>query len=207
MDTIKTSKPQQARSEETRARILEVALELFAQNGYEATGVAEICDRCQLSKGAFYHHFASKQAVFLELMEQWLGGLEREMGEVAARAASVPEALQEMTARLQAIMQLADGRLSFFLEFWTQARRDPLVWKRTIRPFRQYQRLFAMLIQKGIDEGSFRQVDTKSTAHALVSMAVGLLLQSVVDPESEAWSEVTARSVDLFIQALHRRTP
>ncbi len=43
----------QRRSEETRNRILRAAEEGFAQNGYEATGVAAICQRAHLSKGAF----------------------------------------------------------------------------------------------------------------------------------------------------------
>ncbi len=199
------NKPQQVRSEETRARILGAALELFSQNGYEATGVAEICQRCDMSKGAFYHHFPTKQAVFLELMEEWLGGLEKELTALAERASSVPEALREMVSRMQGVMQVADGRLSFFLEFWTQARRDPEVWERTIRPFRQYQSLFARLIQKGIDEGSFRAVDANTVSHALVSMAVGLLLQGIVDPAGERWGEVTTRAVEFFIHAMLRR--
>ncbi len=198
-------KTQQIRSEETRGRILEAALDLFARNGYEATGVAEICQRCDMSKGAFYHHFPTKQAVFLEVLEDWLTGLEKEITEAAGRATSVPEALREMVSRMQGVMQVADGRLSLFLEFWTQARKDPEVWERTIRPFRRYQRLFGLLIRKGIDEGSFRPVDTRLVSLALVSLAVGLLLQGVVDPAAERWDRVTAEAVEFFIQALLRR--
>ncbi len=138
-------------------------------------------------------------------MEEWLGGLEKELTALAERASSVPEALREMVSRMQGVMQVADGRLSFFLEFWTQARRDPEVWERTIRPFRQYQSLFARLIQKGIDEGSFRAVDANTVSHALVSMAVGLLLQGIVDPAGERWGEVTTRAVEFFIHAMLRR--
>ena len=61
--------PQQ-RSEETRARILAAALDRFARYGYDATGVAEICRAAGVSKGAFYHHFPSKQAAFLESVEK-----------------------------------------------------------------------------------------------------------------------------------------
>jgi hypothetical protein len=143
--------------------------------------------------------------VFLVLLEEWLAGLEREMKDAAEHSSSVPEALRQMVSRLQAVMQVADGRLSFFLEFWTQARKDPQVWERTIQPFRQYQHLFTLLIRKGIGEGSFRPVDANLVSHALVSMAVGLLLQGVVDPAGARWEEVTAKSVEFFIQAMLRR--
>jgi len=61
----------QQRSEETRKHILEAAQRLFSAKGYDATGVAEICQAAGVSKGAFYHHFLTKQAVFLVLLENW----------------------------------------------------------------------------------------------------------------------------------------
>ena len=69
----------QQRAEETLNRILEVAEECFAQKGYATTGIAEICQRAGVSKGAFYHHFPSKQALFLTLLNRWLGATERQL--------------------------------------------------------------------------------------------------------------------------------
>jgi AcrR family transcriptional regulator len=195
-------KPKQLRSEETRGRILQEALSLFARNGYETTGVAEICERSEISKGAFYHHFPSKQAIFLELLEEWLANLEKEIRRAAEEATTVPEAFHKMAERMKGILLEADGRVSIFWEFWIQARRDPEVWQRTIKPFRHYRKIFELLIRKGIEEGSFRDVDPTLTSQALVSMAVGMLLQGVVDPTGEKWDEATVDAVDFFIQAM-----
>jgi AcrR family transcriptional regulator len=74
----------QHRSAETRSHILEAAQRLFSLNGYDATGLAEICQAAGASKVAFYHHFPTKQAVFLELLENWLKVLD------AGLAASQP---------------------------------------------------------------------------------------------------------------------
>ncbi len=197
--------PQQARSEETRTKILDTAMTLFSQQGYEPTGVAEICETCGISKGAFYHHFPTKQALFIDLLEKWLGDLESEMTKAASEAKSVPDALRGMAKRMQGVLHQADGRINFFLEFWTQARRDPEVWQRTIKPFRQYRKVFEHLITHGVQEGSFRELDAELTALALVSMAVGILLQGVVDPAGEKWDQITARAVDFFIDAMLRR--
>jgi AcrR family transcriptional regulator len=199
------NKPQQARSEETRTRILQTALDLFSQHGLETTSVAEICEKSGISKGAFYHHFETKQSVFLELLEKWLSDLEVEMGKAAGETKSVPEALRAMASSMQGIMQIADGRISIFLEFWTQARRDPQVWERTIKPFRHYRRIFELLIGKGIAEGSFRDVDPALAAHMLVSFAVGALLQGVVDPTGAKWDENMPKSIEFFIQAMMGR--
>lgn len=48
----------------TRAAILEAATELFADRGYEATSISDVLERSGVSRGALYHHFASKEDVF-----------------------------------------------------------------------------------------------------------------------------------------------
>ena len=52
-----------------KKQILETAEELFTMKGYEATGVQDILDRLQLSKGSFYHHFESKELVLQTICE------------------------------------------------------------------------------------------------------------------------------------------
>lgn len=46
---------------ELRQRILEVSEELFAQQGYDATPVSQICDRVDIAYGTFFNHFLNKQ--------------------------------------------------------------------------------------------------------------------------------------------------
>lgn len=60
----------QARSETTRQKILDAAIDLFSQVGYAATGLGEIIDRAGMTKGALYHHFDSKEALATAIIEQ-----------------------------------------------------------------------------------------------------------------------------------------
>lgn len=68
----------------TRDRIITVATELFAEQGYAATALDEICAGAEVTKGALYHHFADKQAVFLAVYEMTLA-------DVAANAQRIGE--------------------------------------------------------------------------------------------------------------------
>lgn len=58
------------KGDESRQRILETAERLFCQRGYEATSVQDILDVLNSSKGSFYHHFPSKDAVLETLCGQ-----------------------------------------------------------------------------------------------------------------------------------------
>jgi len=53
----------------TRARIVAASFELFLRHGFDGTGLSQILDATGLSKGAFYHYFPSKDAVYLEVIE------------------------------------------------------------------------------------------------------------------------------------------
>ena len=61
----------QARAEATRRKIIETAVELFGQFGYGETGLADVLQRAGISKGAFYYHFDSKEAVATAIIEEF----------------------------------------------------------------------------------------------------------------------------------------
>src|ERR1700722_258218 len=54
----------------TITALLDAALELFAEQGYGATSIPDICTRAGLTKGAFYSNFANKDALFLALLDR-----------------------------------------------------------------------------------------------------------------------------------------
>ena len=194
----------QERSLETRASILEAALSLFASQGYDATGVAEICAAAGVSKGAFYHHFPSKQAVFLAILEEWLAALDIQMEQKLTEAEDIPGGLIEMASLTRDIFSAAGGHLAMFIEFWSQSLHDPEVWKATVDPYRRYTRLFSGYIQRGIDEGSLRKVDPDAAARMIVGLAVGTLAQGLMDPESTDWGNTSIRSMEMIINGLKR---
>jgi AcrR family transcriptional regulator len=195
----------QQRSLETRKQILTAAQKSFSQSGYDATSVAEICQAAGVSKGAFYHHFPSKQALFLELLAGWLSRLDESFTLAWQETDDVPEAILQMAGMAGSLYQSTDVNLSIFLEFWTQAQRDPSIWKEAISPYRRYQEYFSDLIQQGITEGSLRQVNPEFSARVIVSLALGLLMQAMFDPEATDWELDIRRSFQLLLNGLEER--
>jgi AcrR family transcriptional regulator len=195
----------QVRSEETRNRILQSAMKLFSETGYDATGVAGICGAAGVSKGAFYHHFDTKQAVFLRLLEDWLQQLDADLQAALVEAPTVVDGLLGMAERTRGVFTAADGRLSILLEFWAQARKDPVIWKRTIAPFRRYREVFAGIIRKGVAEGSLQPVDADKAAQALMSLAVGMVLQGVLDPKGARWDRVIQDTIGMLVEGIGRK--
>jgi AcrR family transcriptional regulator len=196
----------QARSEETRMNILSVAQGLFAQKGYEATGIMDICDAAGVSKGAFYHHFPSKQAIFMALLEDWLAQLDVLMQAVMAAAPNVPEGLVQMAGLTSSVFEAADTQFPLFLEFWIQAGRQPQIWQTVVAPYHRYQALFSSIFDKGIQEESLNQeISSAAAARVIIALAMGLLLQAFFDPDGANWSQVTQEGVRMLMDGLIRR--
>ena len=195
----------QARAERTRERILNAALTEFARHGYDATGVAEICAAASVTKGAFYHHFAGKQALFLELLDAWLQAVDEQLQRANTATGSFPLRLQSMAQAAQQVFVDAQGQVPMFLEFWAQAARDPTTWQATIAPYRRYRSWFAEMVAEGITDGSLRAVDPAAAAQVIVALAVGLLLQGLLDPEGADWGRAAVDGVQILLDGLRRR--
>ncbi len=189
----------------TRSRILSAAAAGFAESGYDGTSVAEICRRAQVSKGAFYHHFSGKQALFLELLENWLEMLDRQLEGIGESRKPVPAQLLTMTDLIRDVFGAAHDQLPVFLEFWTRSTYDPATWEATIAPYRRYRRFFADIISSGIDEGSLRPVDPDTAARVVVSLAIGLVLQGLLDTEDTDWGTVGRRGMEMLLQGLEKK--
>ncbi len=190
----------QQRSEETQARILEAAVKQFSVNGYNKASVDSICEQAGISKGAFYHHFKTKQDVFLALLDGWLQTFDQAIE--ASKDRPVPETFQMMTEYFPYIFESASENLPMFLEFLQQASRDETIWQASIAPYRRYHKHFASLIKRGIAEGSFADVDPNLAARLIVSAAMGLLLQSLLDPEGAKWDKVARETVQVMMKGL-----
>ena len=193
------------KSEETRNRILEAAEECFTRYGYDSTGVAEICNTAGVSKGALYHHFPSKQAIFVEMFETWMRSFVAEMERIRDSAASVPAALLRMVKMTGLIFQTASGQLPLFIEFLTKASRDPETWKATIAPYKFFRKFFADLIHRGIEEGTIQEVDPERTAQIIVAYGAGLVMQGVFDPEGGQWVDVGVQGIRLILKGIIKK--
>ena len=88
----KTKKAEQ--SETTRAALIDAARSLFAEKGFAATGTEEIVQRAQVTRGALYHHYRDKEALFRAVFETIEAELAERLLHAALKADDPLEQLQ-----------------------------------------------------------------------------------------------------------------
>ena len=91
----------------TRQGILETATRLFAEHGYAAVSIESVLAAAGVSRGALYHHFASKEALFEAVFE----ALEQEIcAKVIASSAGARDAVRSLAAGCDAFLDLVQDQ-------------------------------------------------------------------------------------------------
>jgi AcrR family transcriptional regulator len=92
-DTTPDESPQRRRlpPDERRANLFEAALAVFAELGYDRATLSDVVDRIGVSKGCLYHHFESKEQLFLALLRDRVAAVVRDDEEVLATASGTRE--------------------------------------------------------------------------------------------------------------------
>ena len=193
---------QEVRSAQTRTALLSAAEAAIARAGYAATSVDEICELAGVSKGAFYHHFSSKEEIFLMLLGGWLAGLEAQLENLGTASGDIPADLMSMMSLLGAILQVGGDRLPVYLEFWARAARDPYVLGEMLAPYRQYRDHFASLIETGIVSGALADAESQETARVIVAFAIGILVQGFMEPADADWERTARHGLRLLLAGL-----
>lgn len=162
-------------AEARRAELLTAAVRLFAERGYEHTSVQAIIDALGLSKGAFYHHFPSKEALLDALAAQLLEAavaLVRPL--VADPELSAPAKLLAFFERLNA-WKLEQRPLMLDLGRAMYEEANLLVLVRHRRALREaFPPLLAEVIEQGLREGSFSLIAAGPAADILWQLIVSL---------------------------------
>jgi AcrR family transcriptional regulator len=95
-----------AQGRATRGQLIEVATRLFAEHGYEGTSIEAVLSAAGVSRGALYHHFAGKEALFEAVVSAVSAQVTVELTEVISGCADPVDALR--TAALAWISLAAD---------------------------------------------------------------------------------------------------
>jgi AcrR family transcriptional regulator len=95
----------------TRSAVLDAARRLFVTQGFDETSVDDIARLAETSKGAVYHHFPDKQAIFVEVFKASQAEVIQSVAEHAARAGTAWEIFVESaTSFVRAYLENADAR-------------------------------------------------------------------------------------------------
>ena len=171
------------RGEGRREQILDAALDLFAQDGYHQTGVADIAARLGMSHGTFYRYFASKRDILDHVVDEAQRRIVQAVS--AQRPPDAAKTLEDYRSQVRriafALVEVVDRdpRLARLLLFEATGVDDALTG-RIFEILDELRMLTASYLEHGVQQGFLREsLDTPHTARALNGIAYAGALAAV----------------------------
>jgi AcrR family transcriptional regulator len=192
-----------------RNEILAVAQRLVYTKGYEQMTIQDMLDELQISKGAFYHYFGSKQALLEALIESMLGEMERLLIPVVHDAQlSALEKFQSFFGTLARWKTAQKTFLLTLLRVWFADDNAIVRQKVRAMAIKHLTPLLTLIISQGIQEGVMTTSYPEQVGEVIMSLlqdlseTLGKLLLSF-EPGSDAWQHVN-NTVNAYTDALER---
>lgn len=180
----------------TVGALLDAAMELFAEQGYGATSIPEICARAGLTKGAFYSNFASKDALFLALLDRsWQRRAER-IRRVMPTSEALAEALESRSPL--PVLEVDRQWTLVSTEFSLHAIRRPEVAALLVKHEARVRADLASLVAEALRRaGRVPTIPVMELARMIVAVTEGNDIQALTDGAAGA-----AVGADLGRQAI-----
>lgn len=168
--------------EETVQRILDVATRLFTEKGYDATSLADIIQETHLSKGAIYHHFASKEDIFTAIFQRI--GSENTAALARIRDNASLSGLEKLRAIFRAAI-LGDNQ-SLMLTVTPSLLDNPRFLAMQVRQIYEFVApdFIAPILQEGMDDGSIPAKNPRELAEAIMILSNVWLNPLVSQPDA-----------------------
>lgn len=203
------------RRAQTRARLVAAAAEVFAVRGFAGASVEEICERAGYTRGAFYGSFASKEEVFLALLDEHnaatLAAVRAEA--LAGRGsgfehAAGPGGGDALDALVRAAARVTPEDRHWFLlstEFTLHAVRHPDVALVLAEHDAAIRGAIAELVAAALRlAGRVATVELTALAGLIVALREGALTQACVDPVRVPPGSLEATFLPVLVQACSR---
>ncbi|TDP28408.1 TetR/AcrR family transcriptional regulator [Nocardia ignorata] len=180
----------------TRQRLLDAALEVFAERGFGNSSVEHVCERAGFTRGAFYSNFSSMEELFLAMWEQRSTQM---LGDVGALLSPGEQprlgSLDDVVEYVLAMVPIDDRWYRVSSEFTAHALRNPSL-KRVIAA-RETAILDTLmpLLDRLLAQLGLEVTDRAALGPALVAVHDGTQVQCLIEDDAEA---ARARRAMLF---------
>ena len=164
-----------------REEILRQSGKLFAEKGYTAVTMQQVCGSCRLSRGGLYRYFGSTKEIFEELLKRRTGPGGEKWKRLMEEGRPAPEILEQALAVLEMEMNSAETSLSLAVYEYSRVWGGGFIEELN----RKAREKWKSLILYGMERGEFRDVDPEQMTDIILYVYQGVRLWSRVIPLGE----------------------
>ena len=191
---------QRERKKITVDKILKAATDCFEKKGYQYTLVDDICRKAGITKGGFYHHFKSKQDLFLRLLNDWMIKVSARIDISEFESDDIYNVLISIPKKLQPAFEETKSQLPLFLEIYLKAIKDRRLKRVVLKSMNLYMDFFSYIINECMKRKVIKKVNPEEVSKILFALTIGLLMQGLMNPEGTDWGDLATKSLILLLK-------
>ncbi len=184
----------------TRDRILEAALHVFAEKGYHRAVVDDIVRASGTSKGAVYHHFPNKEALFLALVDDFSARLAEAVGTAVERSRG---ALAKVEAALRAGLEtFARNRALARIVLLESVSLGSAYQAKRAEVHGHFASLIGAYLDQAIAEGSIPPLDTRVATLAWLGAVNEVVIQWLHGDEPDLLARAVPALTPMLLRSI-----
>jgi AcrR family transcriptional regulator len=189
-------------SKERTEQILQAALVVFSQLGFDRARMEDIAAQAGLSPATLYLYFENKQAIVTAINELLFTAELAGFQQLRAAPGTARERILLMVDAIAGELEQQRATMAIVYEFFAMGLRQPSA-RQVLQAFlRETQAALAALVQEGMARGEFRPTGASQIAAAIAAMIEGTLLLWGYDPEQVQLRPQIALGVELLLDGL-----
>lgn len=175
-------------SDERKVQIINAAEDVFTKKGFDQARMDDIAEETGLSKGTLYLYFKSKDDLIIAILDRMIQREFKQLENLDQDGMSATETIWKLTDLLTKDVLGWLRLIPIVYQFLALAFRNKYVQLALKKYINRYLDILVPIIQRGVEAGEFRQVDTREVAIAMGAMIEGTLLlwvydRSIVEPQ------------------------
>jgi len=186
--------------ERREEQIYKAALKVFSKDGYYKADMDLIAQKAKIGKGTVYRYFESKKNLFISLVE-W--GLNQLKDEILTSIERIDDEIERINTALEVYFNFYKNHKGFYriLIYEKYNFMDEIARKFKEKYF-AHLHIIENVFQTGIEEGIFKNIDTRSTAIALIGMTDALLFKWLFENKSSCFDDELAALKEIFFNGI-----
>jgi AcrR family transcriptional regulator len=187
-------------------QILDAALTVLVQNGYEGSRMDDVVSKSQLSKGAIYWYYKSKKDMYLDLVNFWVIRYSATINHLVENDQAAPDQLKSLFNYFIDQYESDPDPFIALTEFWSMAQKDDDFRAKLQKVYSQFLEVLEKIVAKGVKDDDFKKLDIRITAMSIMLNVESINWFTLFDTHGVSARDYIQTISDFILAGLLKKT-
>jgi len=188
-----------------RSQLTKAAYKVVGRKGYYNFTIRDIAREAGLSAGLVHYYFKDKQDLLLNLLKEMNSNLKFFLNKALSELTSPADKLLAFCDQAFDLVEKEKDYFYVLIDFWTQINHNARIRQANMKLFQSYRDECAAILNEGVKNGAFIEMDIQYTATVIISLIQGTIIQYVIDNGAFNYGEYTKKIKDQIIAMITKK--